>query len=227
MAKFNGIVALNVNSLLGSNRKQLFTDFVSDVRADIYLLSETCLTTNSSFNLVGYNCFKQTRKSNGGGTAIIINDKIKFRNFTTICDGMEATILDVHLDEQWIKIISVYIPPRLDKFNHTIFSNIFNTNTPIICGGDFNARMLLAGDSINNSIGIHITRFLQNNHINPIFPKSPTCYRTTNGSFIDFFLVSPSLDITADAISTHPSFSDHLAIKLDISFNHWTIPIEM
>lgn len=160
---------------------------------------------DSHFNLSGYNCFKQTRKSNGGGTAIILNEKIKFRNFTTSCDGIEATILDAHLGGQWIKIITIYIPPRLDQFNQNTF---------------FNARMLLAGDSLSNSIGIHIARFIQNNHINPIFSKTPTCYRSANGSYIDFFLVSPSLNITNDSISTYPSFSYHLAIKLDITFNN-------
>lgn len=220
MAKFDDIVAINVNSLVGSNRRQLFLNFVDDVRADVYFLSETHFNANSHITLNGYNCFKQIRASNGGGTAILLNEKIRFRNLMTINKGIEATVIDAFLNNQWIRLISIYIPPGINKLNQSIFKKLFTTSTPFICGGDFNARMLLAGDISNNSMGIFINNFIQNNDISPIFPKSPTCFRSSNGSFIDFFLTSTTLNISSDIITTHPSFSDHLAIKLNLEFNN-------
>lgn len=53
-----------------------------------------------------------------------------------------------------------------------------------------------------------------------VFPKSPTCFRTPTGSYIDFFLTAPSLNLSNDRITTLPSFSDHFAIKLNIKFHN-------
>lgn len=100
MAKISNFVAFNVNSLIGSNRRQMFLNFVRDTSADIFFLPETHFNSNSHFTLRGYNCFKQIRATNGGDTAILLNENIKFRHFKAICKGFEATSIDVYLNNQ-------------------------------------------------------------------------------------------------------------------------------
>lgn len=79
--KIQNILALNVNSVLSGYRKQLLFNYVDTYRADIIFLSETGLKTESNLNLKGYNSVRQDRiKCNGGGTAIFLNEKIKYRN---------------------------------------------------------------------------------------------------------------------------------------------------
>lgn len=216
---FYNITSLNANSLVGTNRRQLFLNSLNDFNSNIIFISETCLKDKHTFNIPGYNVFRQDRSmGNGGGTLIMINEMIKFRNFHSFCSTIEYTKIEVFLNGQWICLVSIYIPPRSANFSYTEFENIFNTTLPIICGGDFNARMLAAGDYSNNSIGIQIHHFLENNDFLPLFPPSPTCYRSIEGSFIDFFITSNSLNLHQSLIEVIPTFSDHSAIKLHTVF---------
>lgn len=76
------VIALNVNSIKAFNKKISLEIFVkNNGYPGIVLLSETNLKPGDNFNMNGYNIFRQDRiKSNGGGTAILLNNKINFRN---------------------------------------------------------------------------------------------------------------------------------------------------
>lgn len=142
---------------------------------------------NTSFRINNFNIFKQCKtKSNGGGTVILINNKIKYKNLRTYNDNFEAIAIDVLLNSQWITIISMYIAP-LSKILTDELSNLFNINVPIILGGDLNGRHTSFGDIANNSIGNIIYKFLNESGNIRIGPDTPS-YK--NISFIDTFIVS-------------------------------------
>lgn len=165
--KIKNICALNVNSITSLHRKQLFYNFIDDNHSDIIFLSETCLKPEISFHVNGYNIFRQDRIGhNGGGTAILLNEKIKFRNLRRYSSQIEATKIEVFLNNIWICLISVYIPPynTSTTYNLPITTNaletVLNSNLPIICGGDFNARLIEAGEPSYNFNGRILSNLL-------------------------------------------------------------------
>lgn len=71
------IIALNVNSIINFDRKQLLAGFIRKNPADIYCLSETKFSKELRFAVPGYQVINQTHKHNVGGTCIIVKNSIK------------------------------------------------------------------------------------------------------------------------------------------------------
>lgn len=210
------IYGLNVNSINSNKRKKAFLKLFCDKRPDIFCISETHFNSKTKFFINGYNIFRNDRISNGGGTAIILNNKIKFKNLRKTNGSFEAISVDILLDGRWTSIISIYIPKQnLDIIE---FHKFLETCESFICVGDFNARMTNYGDISNNHNGkILQDYFDQNNLITPFTTKYPTCYRSDHGSKIDFFILSNNIIGNID-IGQELSFSDHSLIYLLAKF---------
>lgn len=216
------IVSLNVNSVKSFHKKKLLEAFVTDNRADIYFLSETHLSSNDNLQIKNYNIFRQDRNhKNGGGTAILLNTAINFRNTKTNDSDIEFTSIEVFLNNNWLVIMSIYVPPNLKpQISIDSIANIFNSKLPIIAGGDFNARHESFGDSSNNFNGIKFREFLDGGEFTGIHSNVPTCFRSESGSFIDFFIVCNSIIQPAPMIcEAFDAFSDHRAIALNFAYN--------
>lgn len=134
--------------------------------------------------------------------------------------------MEVFLNNEWICIISIYVPPYNTSSKNNIpisinaFENVMSSRLPIICGGDFNCRMIEAGDSSYNFNGRVLANYLLNVNLFTVFPKQPTCYRSESGSRIDFFVLSNDFRNESPGLEQNSSFSDHDAIILNISFEH-------
>lgn len=224
----NNVIALNANSIKTFNRKILLELFIRNHRAAIYLISETNLKPNDNFNFSGFNIIRQDRvSSNGGGTAIILDNKIIFRNVKKYQNKFEATTVDIFIDNEWMLIAAVYVPPNIKNNNGKIvgidagqFDVILNTKYPILAGGDFNARHISFGDCSNNSNGIKFKKYLDDGELIDVHPDTPTCFRNSEGSFIDFFVCSKDIYNDNNGPCTKiESFSDHNAIRLKFEFN--------
>lgn len=220
----NQIVALNVQSIRAFNRKILLDSFLKNncAKAGIVFLSETNLKPNINLSIKNWNIFRNDRENDWGGVAILLRDNIKFRNVKTFNFPIEAICLEVHINNEWILIGSIYIPPNL-KHNNMQYqitekdlSAVFNHPTKAIFGGDFNARSTNWGDISDNANGRIIWEFLKNTEFNVHAPDSPTCFRCPDGSFIDFF-ITKEIDHRQKCISI-PSFSDHNAVSLSYSY---------
>lgn len=216
---FCDISCLNVNSIVTYNKRQLFLDLFQQIKSDIFFLSETHLKPSKKFYINNFNIFRQDRiGKNGGGTAIILNEKIKFRNFRKHDKSFEASSIEVFLDNIWITLISIYIPPNTN-FDIEQFIDFLPSDQYVICGGDFNSRLLMSGDISNNNNGRVLEGFLTNDHsLKPIFTQFPTCFRSQFGSKIDFFLISSDF-LKNYQIEQSLSFSDHCLITLKINFH--------
>lgn len=130
--------------------------------------------------------------------------------------------MEVFINDEWIQIGSIYIPPNL-KINgvpyHLSRKNleaIFSVQKKSIFGGDFNARSINWGDLSENSYGKIIWDFTLNSDIKLHASNLPTCFRSETGSYIDFFLTR-DIDYPLNC-KTVPSFSDHNAIFIDFSY---------
>lgn len=218
------IIALNVNSVKCYGRRVALELFLSQHKADIIFLSETNLKPSNTFHVSNYSVFRHDRTaSNGGGVAILLNQFVKTRNIRKFSGVIEAISIEAFLDNQWILLISIYIPPpraNSSALNVSHFANIFNTNLPVIAGGDLNARHVNHGDISNNHCGISLHSFINNSEFHLISPISPTCFRSEHGSFIDHFIISRDFFPFKISASVLPSFSDHFAIIINHSFTN-------
>lgn len=215
--EINGVLALNVNSIRSLDRKTQLELFIRTNKSKIVFLSETHLKSTNAFYLSGFKIFKQCRESgNGGGTAILLCEGIKFRNFKVYSNNFEASSVDVFLNGKWMRLISMYIPPR-SRLSVSDFRPLFNVEIPVILGGDLNARHVSFGDISSNQIGMILHDFLSESGIIRMGTNIPTY---GNISFIDAFLISPNLCSSDSLVSTIPNtLSDHLAIQISIKLH--------
>ena len=88
--------------------------------------------------------------------------------------------MEIFINNEWIQIGSVYIPPNLKKnekhyqLTERDLGKIFIHPTKAIFGGDFNARSTNWGDSSDNVNGKIIWEFLKNSEFNIHSSTSPT-----------------------------------------------------
>lgn len=157
------IISLNINSAKSFMQKKLLENFIRDNRADIYFFQETHLNHKDNFNMANYNTFRQDRKhKNGGGTMILLNCAIKFRNYKKFEDGIEFVSIEVFINNEWFRLMSVYVPPNINaQISAERFDEIFDSKLPVIAGGDFNARHITFGDHSNNQNGIKVREFIE------------------------------------------------------------------
>lgn len=179
----NGVIALNVNSIRSFNRTIQLELFIKDNKANIVFLSETHFKKQNIFKINNFNVFKQCRHhKNGGGTAILLNNKIKYKNLKTFNNTFEAISIDVFLNGNGIRLISMYIPPHSNITANDLIT-LFNVEIPIILGGDLNARHTNFGDISNNRIGTITYNFLQESGNIRIDTNIPT-YNNTSFLFL-------------------------------------------
>lgn len=97
--------------------------------------------------------------------------------------------------------------------------------TEFIIGGDFNAHSPLWGSSNTCTNGRLIRNWYDQNKdklkINIKSSKNPTCSVSSNGSFIDFAIISDSSNVincdTENKLPSRNIFSDYAVIFLDVS----------
>lgn len=209
------IVSINVNSVRSYDKRNNLEQFIRSNQSNIVFLSETHLNVNSSFKVNGFNIFKQFRvDSNGGGTAILIKNGIKYRNIKTGCNNkIEFTAVEIFVNNLWLKLISIYIPPRSNLKADEIESFLnLNSTCPTIIGGDFNARNVEFGDSLTSQMGKTIAEFILNTGFVRFNTNIPT-YKDI--SFIDAFIVSnEAMPFVINSSAVPINFSDHSAVFL-------------
>lgn len=201
--------SLNVFSLSSLSRRLLFEQYLNCNSSKIWLLQETKLNSNIKFSINNYNIFRNDRQHGyGGGVAIVIHQCIATRNIKLFSQGIEAVSVEAFLNNNWVQLVSCYIPPTVnpDTCVTSAFSTFLNNNVCLI-GGDFNAKDLSFGDQYTNTLGMWLLEFVFLNQFNIVNPDSPTCYRSAHGSYIDKFLTRNM--ISQLSCSVLPSFSDH------------------
>lgn len=207
------IFAINVNSIVTSNRKLMFIEYMKRTGGDIYMVSETKLGNASRFNLLNFNILRSDRSIGAGGVALIFKKDIRFRNVKKPNTTIESVSAELLIDNKWICFISSY-------FGNSIIDEdikkIINIKTPFLLGGDLNSRHVCTGDISSNYNGLILKRMVDNNNLSWKFANGATCYRSTSGSKIDHFIFSAEFPFTFTNIELTDTFSDHFGIGIDI-----------
>lgn len=209
------IISLNVDSIVSIGRKTLLDEFINDNSADVYLLQETKLDSRIKLYFPNFNIIRGDVRRGFGGTAIFIRHGIPVRNVSIGRGSINSTSVEIKLNSAWYRIFSIYVTHGCNDILNA-YSNIFNvTKMGFVMGGDFNSRHTNFGDISNNVYGIRLMECVDLYGLNVYNPFSPTCFHSTNGSFIDKFIAS-KFPLPISNINNIPSFSDHFAISIHI-----------
>lgn len=230
------IIAINVNSIISLQRRLNLKDLVEEHDPDFVLLSETKLSNKYKINIENYSCARDDRPNSiqGGGTAALIKNKIKFQHIHPAClvnaKCLEATIIKVKINHNdSLFIIAAYaagnnkkefIPELSSLFKEL---NLAHPNTYYVLAGDLNAKHTSWCNSTNNPRGVSLHLWLHENEINlgtrlycSLLPSYPR-----GNSFLDVCIADRRLifDNITDDLRTEsiPYDSDHNALKMTVS----------
>lgn len=121
------VISLNVDSIVTVSRRALFTEFIRQNPADIYLIQETKLDSRIKLFFPNFNIVRGDVRRGYGGTAILIRHGIPIRNISIGTDVINFTSLEIRLNGTWHRIYSIYVTQHCNNiFDH--FSKIFNVN---------------------------------------------------------------------------------------------------
>lgn len=206
------IISLNVASIVRVGRRTLLNDFINNNPADIYLLQETHLDNKSKLFFPKFNIIRGDVKRGRGGTALFIRHGIPIRNISIGRNAINFTSCEIKIDSAWFRIYSIYVTHGHTNIADS-FANLFNSISPSIMGGDFNARHSTFGDTEDNFYGTKLVWCASAFNLAIHNPPSPTCFHAKNGSYIDKF-ITHNFSHHPSTITVLPSFSDHCGISL-------------
>jgi len=152
------ITTWNVNSI--NARLDHLLTFINKNQSDIFLLQELkCINERFPYEQlekIGYNCYVNGQKA-WNGVAILSKKKLDIINskIPTFLEDFQSRFLETEIIhtkiKKKIKIFCIYLPNgnpiETEKFNYKIkwmkkfnnyIKNLYNTDIPIIIGGDFN-----------------------------------------------------------------------------------------
>lgn len=219
------IVSLNVDSVVHKNRINALSLFLHENQIDICLIQETKLGVGNTFNIFGFDIIRNDFVLGCGGTAILIKNNIKYGDVSSFSNIFWSISCKIYFNNAWHSISSVYFPPRANV-GYDVFRTFFLAHKNKFIGGDFNSRHASFGDSSCNQYGNFLVRAALDFGLNIHSPTTPTCYRSSSGSYIDKF-ISINSALLPQYILNLPSFSDHAGISCVFPGidNHMDVPI--
>ena len=187
---------------------------------DVACISETHLKPHQNLYIPNYKIIRSDRThQKGGGVAIIIHNSIIFSTISTDISPAESVGIEIRRPSGAVRIVSVYVP---NQNLHTCpLHTIFDSRTPTIVAGDFNAHHDSWNSNKINSNGQTLIDFALNNNIIIEAPSEPT-YVPNDGnktpSVLDIFITqnayTPSDPLTLNELS-----SDHLPVFAEYAIN--------
>ncbi|GFV96375.1 RNA-directed DNA polymerase from mobile element jockey [Trichonephila clavipes] len=158
-------------------------DFIDKHSPDLFLIQETHLRPEYSFNIPNYICYRNDR--------------------TGPTRGVEATLVALtHSDQEPFLVASIYAPPSPNYRNlGADLDGIFNIFKSAFLAGDYNAKHTSWGCNYSDPRGNYLLRYITNNNLDLIAPPTPTRYGTDSASTLDYALIKNLIwPCTADSI---------------------------
>lgn len=148
---------------------------------DIGLITESHLTSNSKFKILGYKCLQANHPdyTAHAGAALLISTKIPLSHFTPKSNQhMQLVATSININSIPTSIVSAYFQPGC-HFPTENFSLYFQSlNHTYTIGDDFNAKHKAWGCRSNNSRGHALFNFITSKRSKIISPPSPTYWPT-------------------------------------------------
>ncbi|GFT22572.1 RNA-directed DNA polymerase from mobile element jockey [Trichonephila clavipes] len=173
-------------------------DFIDKHSPDLFLIQETHLRPEYSFNIPNYICYRNDR--------------------TNSTRGVEATLVALTpSDQEPFSVASIYAPPNPNYRNLGVdLDGIFKIFKSAFLAGDFNAKHTSWGCNYSDPRGNYLLRFITNNNLDLIAPPTPTTYGTDSDSTLDYALIK-NLIWPCTAGSIPELSSDHNPIDSQVS----------
>ena len=169
-----------------------FTDFVSLIKnvVDVLVIAETILDASfpkSQFEISGFKApYRLDVSSSSGGLLVYVTDRIVSRELVGAPNQGDIQVIPIELNlrkEKWL-LIPTYRPPCQNQ-------KYFVENVEIII--DFHTKSsgkLLILDDLNIEVHEPILKtFIQERKLYNLI-KSPTCFKSTHGRYIDLLLTN-------------------------------------
>jgi len=155
----------------------------------VALVTETWLNSRTNLNIVNYDMIhSDSTRLNAGGVAIIINKQLKFHILPQInIVGCDVLLIKLQSNIN-LTVGVIYVPPKA-QLNTNTLSNILIKHSPIVIGGDYNAKHKSWNNFTNNARGIQLYKFINNNDISVIHSNTYSYHAPhRKPSNIDLFL---------------------------------------
>lgn len=181
----------------------------------IMIITETWLTNSVSdtiLNIANYSFYRRDRKYRiGGGVCIWVTDDIKSSLHIPITDCpscCEVLFIRLFLPSYNVLCCAVYIPPGLNRSNHSAISEFIVNEVDLVLLADPNCKVVVAGDFNDFSTTVFEQEMALSNKV-----YDPTrCNKTLDKIFIDAELCH--LFEQAASIGPPIANSDHNVIFL-------------
>jgi len=190
MANLSEITFMLWNATSLNNKEHELTYFINNSNIDVVLVTETWLNPRTNINFVNYEIIRSDspRRNNVGGVAIIINKQLKFHILPQVTiDRCDVLLIKIQ-SNVGLTVGVIYAPPKA-KFTCNLLNNIVSSNSPIVIGGDFNAKHKSWNNFNNNFRGLQLYNYIKDNDISIIHSNTFT-YRVphSNPSNLDIFI---------------------------------------
>ncbi|GFT46362.1 RNA-directed DNA polymerase from mobile element jockey [Trichonephila clavipes] len=168
--------------------------FIDKHSPDLFLIQETHLRPEYSFNIPNYIYYRNDR--------------------TNLTRGVEATLVALTpSDQEPFLVASIYAPPNPNYRNlGADLNGSFKIFKSAFLAGDFNAKHTSWGCVNSDPRGNYLLRFITNNNLDLIAPPTPTRYGMDSASTLDYALIKNLIwPCTADSIPELSS--DHNPVR--------------
>jgi len=148
------------------NNKEEFGYFINNV--GIAFVTETWVNPNSKISFVNYDVIRcDSPRIVTGGVALIINSRINYHMPPQVkVAGCDILLIKIQSGLN-LTVEMVYVLPSVN-FDFNCLNNIINDYSPILLGGDFNAKHRSWNNFSNNTCGIQLNNYILNNDISLI-----------------------------------------------------------
>lgn len=222
------IAVWNANGLTNKLNEMEF--FMKEKYIDIFLISETHLTTRSYVNIRGYD-FIYTNHPDGkahAGAGLFIKSTLKYE-IAEECklDYLQAAGVKVVCNNRPINIYAIYFPPR-----HAIkceeYENFFRKlSHRFIAAGDYNAKHTWWGSRLTNPKGKQLYKCMMQNNFNTLSGGRPTYWPADPKKIpdlLDFAVYGGISRHSLDILNDDGLSSDHSPILINYNVNVELVP---
>lgn len=149
-------------------------EFLSRLKIDVMLISETKLSAKDRFKIRGYTCERYNRDNAVGGVMILVKNNVPFKIVKTrlsIIENCTKLVNEMHIFAAYNRPTNQYTKNDLDES--------VNVSSKTLVVGDLNSRHKACNCHISNKNGRNLYKYSQENKYSIIFPDRPTQIDTT------------------------------------------------
>ena len=197
--------------------------FLTLQNIDVFLISETHLTSESYLKIKGYSIYHTIHPSNQarGGSAVIIKNSIKhFEDVPYASESIQSSTIKLQTKKFNLRISAIYCPPKHNIKVGEYSDFLRSLGHTFILGGDLNAKHTYWASRLITTKGKELFNAGKSLGCDFLSSGKPTFWPSDPGKqpdVIDFFIVKGIHNNYASVESSFDLSSDHTPIILTLS----------